>query len=1428
LTLRRRPSYNRPSTISSDSRARGNTLIRPGSILTRQQLALLGVAWIAVLAAGAALLGAGAVEAAPAPSRGSIRAAAQDIRGATFEYVPGEIRFDTLSVNRVAYTRVSVAGAVVVEAPGRPSLPSATIHVAIPDGMSPRLKIASEQWNERAGPPPPLPVARQRFVSDDPKGGPVSEFTTVPDPAVYARPGIYPRQAVELGKGAAVGEMWVVPVMVHPVRWDPAARAYRMLARMSIRVDFVPATDAERVGRPDFRLGGGVGAWQRVQEGLVKNYQSARSFPVRPKSMPRPAGRARLALNPEFKIAVTATGWSSVNFAAMSGAGFPGGIPINTVTLSERGYDDVGDSATVTPIAVVPRDNNFNGVFDAQDLITFYGRSLRDRMGAGSVENRYTDANVYWLTWGATPAAAMDSISGVIPGPATTPTSFLHTIHMEQDNYMLSAPNSGIASPPEAASYFFWTSGEDPDLFDQPIPFVDPVVTQPFRIQSFYQGRMGSTHRLNIFYRSSSAPADTLLVQDEVFSNQEVYALDTGFSLPGALIGAGTNRYKHRGERQVGGPFVPGSAAWLDWVDVTYSRLYRPQGQMLRFTSSGSGGVMEIRVSNFTFSNIEVYDVTTPTSPKRVTDLTINSLNPPPQFEVVFRTDATAGERRFVALIPNFEMSLAASAVTPDIPSTLTVPGVFSPTSVARSIVIAPQAFLTPANRLADYRRSQGYVVEVADVQDVYDEFNGGIKSARAIRRYLRHGYLGWTPRPTFVVLAGDASMDYQHRLPTSGVDWIPTYMAFETIAGPAGAELVAHDSHYTLNLAAANHGDTDYVPSIFLARIPAGSAADLDQFVTKTIQYESFQASDTWRGRMLLVSDDEFSSGIFSASSYCYSPQEALFKQSNQDMANIATASQSGQDIASTFYDLKVFTDPVPTFDDGFGNICRNLQNVKTALNTPGGAYDVLETQIGQGSLIVNFEAHANRYLIAHEEIYCASPLRCASPLGPDRIVNYGRPSLLMVWGCHANQFPDGPATPFSDSTEALGEQWLLLPTRGSIGSLGSSGYEFLNTNSNYNLFVADAFFMTPPVPTPQPGEQRRARWIMGEVIGIATVRNGMSGFIGQGIMNRTINLLGDPMLQMDALPPRVFEVKLDGTTYADGGNFTSDSPTDSVTLVAKTRDEAGVKKVSLSERDVASGTITPIDSTLYSTTFADSGRLVTLTTRARPRVGNYDLQVRAIDGNDRLQIFTLQVRTPVSYLANGIVIVNGVFVENAAVLRAEVTTPIPVTADSLALYLDGIPITITKTQTDAAGRQWVLESLAEGRGPGAHVLQIAVGGRTAGFDQVSYQVSAEFTMRGVAVVSPRIQGAGCSGSIFQYELSSPAQRVELMLMTVAGRRISSIQLPGSPGFNVFCWDGHDSQGHETATGLYLFRIRATDASGRTVTQDGRMIRSR
>ena len=135
------------------------------------------------------------------------------------------------------------------------------------------------------------------------------------------------------------------------------------------------------------------------------------------------------------------------------------------------------------------------------------------------------------------------------------------------------------------------------------------------------------------------------------------------------------------------------------------------------------------------------------------------------------------------------------------------------------------------------------------------------------------------------------------------------------------------------------------------------------------------------------------------------------------------------------------------------------------------------------------------------------------------------------------------------------------------------------------------------------------------------------------------------------------------------------------------------------------------PIDSTGYTVAYSDSSRQATLTAHIRPRIGNYDVQIRATDLNGRNQLFTLQVRTPVHYFANGVEIVNGVFVASGARVRADITTPIPVTADSLELLLDGVSIPVSKT---GGGRQWSLDGLP-GFGPGTHTLQIAVNGRTA-----------------------------------------------------------------------------------------------------------------
>lgn len=1371
---------------------------------------------------------------APSAARrgpGGVSTVAQDLRGATFDVSPAAARFDTTSVGGTVYSRISLPGGFAVEAPGRPALPTIDVHVAVPDGMSPRLTLSGERWDERSA-PPPLPVAREIFLADDPKTGPSSEYRTEPEASIYRGAALYPTSAAEVGTGAMVGERWVAPIHVHPVRWDPRSRAYRVLRSMTIRVDFVPATDQELRLRPAPRAGGQAPVWDRVQRGLVRNYEASRSFPIRPRpGAPGSApfggtgARARSALtaNPEWRLSIAQTGWVSVSYATLAASGFPSGIPIANVRIEERGYDDVGDSATATPIPVVARDAGTPGTFDAGDAITFFARSVRDRFGAGNLELRYSDTNIYWLTYGAAAAPVVGTIPGTIGGTPPVPASFRDVTRLEQNDFVMTTPNSAAASPPEAIDYLFWTTGEDPDVFDTTLPFTDPDPSQPFRIRARYQGQNGSTHRVDTFFQGAGGNSDTLAIGD-LFFDQDVYLLDTGFTIPGSHIAAGTNHYRHVGARQNNGtgPFFAGSRARLDVIELTYNRLYVARNNLLRFTSGGSGGAFEPHVAGFTSSAVEVYDVTNPLAPLRVTGVTVTPSGA--TFTVSFQTDATAGERTFVAFVPGAITNLTGPAVTADAPSNLRTPGAFGASSVARTVMIAPAAFLAPAQRLADYRRGQGYVVELADVQDVYDEFNGGLKSARAIRRYLRNAYLNWSPRPTYVLLLGDGSLDYRHSMPTSAVDWIPTYLRFETIPDSRGLELVAHDSYYSLGLSNIDMGGS-LAPSVFLGRIPASSATELDDYVTKAIQYEQYQPTDSWRGRQLLVADDEFSTSIFFNLGYCFQPPETEFELASLQMADSTAAGTGGVDIENDFYHLSTYTDPIPTTIDPFGQTCRSLATVLQTLSEPNGGYAQLAAALSRGNLITNFEAHANRYLIAHELLFCGSPVYCQATVTMDQIENFGKPSLFMVWGCHANQFPDGPfGAGTVDSTDAIGEQWLLASNRGAIASVGSTGYEYLSNNNAYNQYVAQALYNRTPAD-PVTG---RAEWIVGELLGDAALRNSMGGGFDQQVMNRRILLLGDPMVRMDALPPRIFQVTLDGAPFADLGALTTDSPTDSLAIVADMRDEVGIVSTAVTEQDLASGAVTPLDSALFTVAYSDSSRKASLTGKVRPHLGNYDLQVRATDVNGRVRIFAMQVRTPIRYFANGVEIVNNVFVASSALLRAEVTSPIPLTADSLELWLDGAPISSSKTQTDAAGRKWTLESLSGNRSEGPHTIQVAFNGRTAGFDQATFQITSEFTLRGIAVVDSRVLASGCGGSVFQYELSADARDVRLMVYTVAGRRVASIPLPGQAGFNVYCWNGRDSEGHEAAIGLYLFRIQATDMGGRTLTRQGRFIRSR
>lgn len=135
-------------------------------------------------------------------------------------------------------------------------------------------------------------------------------------------------------------------------------------------------------------------------------------------------------------------------------------------------------------------------------------------------------------------------------------------------------------------------------------------------------------------------------------------------------------------------------------------------------------------------------------------------------------------------------------------------------------IVIAPASMRSGAEALASLRQSEGLRTLVADLEQIYDEFNNGNASPHAIRAYVAAAAaMKASQRPRFIVLAGTGTLDYRGIQQSPGP--VPPLM-IKTADG-----LFASDS----KIADANNNGT---PDLAIGRIPVSDNAELLAYVDK------------------------------------------------------------------------------------------------------------------------------------------------------------------------------------------------------------------------------------------------------------------------------------------------------------------------------------------------------------------------------------------------------------------------------------------------------------------------------------------------------------------------------------------------------------------------------------------------------------------
>jgi hypothetical protein len=1283
---------------------------------------------------------------------------------------------------------------------GLPQLPYTSALLGIPFGKTAKVRIVSNETSSLVGRvPAPTPKA---VIRDGEFPTPAVEFAM--DEAFYSGRSSFPGDLARINEPSTLRHQRVAPVFLFPVQYDAGSGEIVYSRALVVRVDFVQETtgDAARQARetepvPSFELNA-----EGLYQGLIINYDQSKHWRRKPVSGPGEAPFPVAQAAEEYKIPVRSSGVYRVDHSSITGLG--SSYPIGQVRLFEKYYQE-GDPSPFkqrdVPVQVVDADSD--GLFDGSDYFVFYGLSVRDRFPTDLMEQRYSYENVYWLTVGASDGLGMDVRDSWRPGSGPTePESFLHVEKVERDSLFLDFATR------EDVDYYLWTSDWPPST-EPALPFriYAPDSTKDWRVRARYHGYMSVLHYITIMITNSRNKTDTLFQRASFGptypSSQAEVVFDTGFTVPDTMLSSGLNLFRYSGERYAGGSYVSGSGSYMDWFEISYYKRFVASQGRLGFNSAGVSGDLQFALTGFPSADIMLYDVTDSLNPVR---LTVDASQVTPDgsaYRLVFRDSVGLSPRRYQAVVASAIARVAS--VTLDTPSSLSTSG-----AGKDYFVVTYDGFASALSPLVSRRTSQGHGVEVAALTDVFDEFSGGRRSASAIKKYMKYGFAKWGT-PLFLLLVGDASKDYKDVLQYSSPDFVPTYEIISPVSGPTGPELVGSDHWYV----SALDGGTDDYPDMYVGRIPAGSVTELSSFIQKMLAYETFSAQDAFRGTGVFFSDDAYSASDWVNERHTWS--ENVFKTISLAARDVVVHSPAAPGFQADTLFLSAYLDTVPSFPKADIVPLADMQQYTRQNVTPA-----FMSRLSQGSLFVNYQGHANRYLASHEYVFVDN-MRVYGLSDVSSLNNYAKPAFWTAFSCHFNDFEEE-----NEDNElvgdCLGEKVLLLPDRGAIGVYASNAFEWL-PNSVYgdmNVALFDAFFGSPP--TSDLRGKRGARWLLGEIIGSAEVRY-LAGDYSNKLTVKTYMLLGDPGLRMDALPPQ-FQVSVNGSAVSAGASIFATTADDSVRVQASMNDEVAVDGNSIWVEETGPegrGTVPPSSYQVSATadTVQGASRRFSLYYPTVLRPGTYDVELHARDVNGRENVFSLRVALNVSFFdGQGRAIRDGSLVPARVVVRAAVASPVILAASELKFLVDGGDSTASANveQTDPSGRNWQV-GIELGLADGDHVLAVGIGDVER---SVTVAVTSGFAMNRLFVYPSPFDRV----TSFNYELTGSPAGVLIEIFTISGRKLVEIDGSAVVGENSVVWEGLDAEGDRVANGLYVYRITATDTEGRKITRLDKIVK--
>lgn len=872
--------------------------------------------------------------------------------------------------------------------PGKPQLPLQGAMVAIPPGALAALRILDDQTQVSAAPRLPVPAPTPVTNSDPTRtllAAPTASYAR--DAAAYA--GIYPVSAAHLGVPGDWRSQHYVTVQFFPLQYNGATRQLILHRRLRVEI-----TLSYPRGQSPAALGGAVneGAFESTFEKAFVNYSSARNWRSRSTGLRLPAPRAPRvssvcpnSTGPCYKLGVDTDGMYKVACNQLPGAAAASVDP-NTLQMFKSG--------TELAIRVV---GAWGASCTSSDYVEFFGKAL----AITDPSFKYTNTNIYWLTYGINLGLRMATRDGSDPGGTTAATTFTKTVRIEQNLLYRSS------IPMTEADHWYWT------LFYATNPFF------PSTDQADYSFSIDAP-------ASGNYSATLQVVMQSVFGTHQSIT-----SLNGTQID--TSDWSGSGEHIATIPFTQSLLAitntihitqptatssssidYFNYFTLTYASAFSATNNLLRFQQPIANSWL-YTVTNFDASAIDAFDITDPYSVTQIVNGASSGSGP---YALQF-ADNNPGSRDLIALSASGLRT--PSSIIKDTLSNLKDTG-----NSADYLIIAASSLTSSLQSLQTLRSGQfPRPAKLIDVQDVYDEFNDGVVNPKAIHDFLQYAYTSWvTPSASYVLLVGAGNFDPKGYC----VLGCNLSSSASPISTPVGSNLLtpylkmvdpiigeAPSDNCLVAFAAECSFGTHTLPYMNIGRLPADSPADVTALVNKIIAYET-PPSGPWRWTSSFATANAFdSSGVLD-------PGGNFWFYSDEIVGNAAyfPISQVGQRIYYNKCDPITYPQCSLPYTPPYTNSAAMTATILSAINA--------------GRLFVNYVGHGARFEWASRDGDTILDVGSLSNL-----TNGSKTPIMLELTCNTGYYIY--PLPSDPTSKSLAKVNVNLSGKGAVASWAASG---------------------------------------------------------------------------------------------------------------------------------------------------------------------------------------------------------------------------------------------------------------------------------------------------------------------------------------------------------------------------------------------------